>query len=190
VIITSRKTKAPAIDSTLVARRDEEPVEEESVEDEGLEENLPPSNALKAGNTTSTDPIQNDPLPVTVTPAATASTVEPPRATAEEPPTEKADSASVAAPPAKKAGRPARSFALAPGHYVVAGAFRIMDNAIRYSQELHGKGYGDATIAINPKNNLYYVYIFASYDLDEARKIRNQYRVRRPFHEVWLFTME
>ena len=65
-----------------------------------------------------------------------------------------------------------------------------MDNAISYSQDLHQKGYTDATIAINPKNNLYYVYIFSSYDIDEARKARNQYRVRRPFHEVWLFTME
>jgi hypothetical protein len=55
---------------------------------------------------------------------------------------------------------------------------------------LNTKGYPDATIAINPKNNLYYVYIFSTYDLDEARKVRNQYRLRRPFHEVWLFTME
>ncbi|HYG19112.1 MAG TPA: PorP/SprF family type IX secretion system membrane protein [Ohtaekwangia sp.] len=190
VIITSRKTRAPAIDSTLIARGDEEPVEEGAVEEEGLDENLPAPNALKADNTTNTDPIQNDPLPPTVTPATTASTIQPREAAVTEVAPVKADSSAVAAPPAKKTGRPARSFALAPGHYVVAGAFRIMDNAIRYSQELHGKGYGDATIAINPKNNLYYVYIFSSYDLDEARKIRNQYRVRRPFHEVWLFTME
>jgi hypothetical protein len=65
-----------------------------------------------------------------------------------------------------------------------------MDNAIRYSQGLHRKGYKEATIAINPKNNLYYVYIFSTYDIDEAKKVRNQYRLRRPFNEVWLFSME
>jgi len=90
---------------------------------------------------------------------------------------------------AKNTSSPPRSFSLAAGHYVVAGAFRIMENAMSYSQNLVGKGYA-ATVAINPKNELYYVYIFATYDIDEARRVRNQYRLRRPFSEVWLFTME
>ena len=92
--------------------------------------------------------------------------------------------------PVKTSAKPPRTFSLAKGHYVVAGAFKIMQNAIGFAQDLALKGYGDATVAINDKNNLYYVYIFSSYDLEEARKIRNQYRVKRPFSEIWIFSAE
>ncbi|MEO7990610.1 MAG: PorP/SprF family type IX secretion system membrane protein [Chryseolinea sp.] len=92
--------------------------------------------------------------------------------------------------PVKTPSKPPRSFALAKGHYVVAGAFKVMQNAMGYSQDLMLKGYSDVTVAINPKNNLYYVYIFSSYDIEEARKVRNQYRIKRPFSEIWVFTAE
>ncbi len=92
--------------------------------------------------------------------------------------------------PIKSQSKPPRSFAIAKGNYVVAGAFKVMQNAMRYSQDLNLKGYLDVTVAINPKNNLYYVYIFSSYDIEEARKVRNQYKLKRPFSEVWLFTAE
>jgi type IX secretion system PorP/SprF family membrane protein len=92
--------------------------------------------------------------------------------------------------PVKNNAKPPRSFALAKGYYVVAGAFKVMQNAMSYSQDLTIKGYADVTVAINPKNNLYYVYIFSSYDIDEARKVRNQYRLKRPFSEIWVFTAE
>ncbi len=92
--------------------------------------------------------------------------------------------------PANTESKPPRSFSLAKGHYVVAGAFKIMQNAMGYSQELASNGYPDVTVAINPKNNLYYVYIFSSYNIEEARKVRNQYRLKRPFSEIWVFTAE
>ncbi len=92
--------------------------------------------------------------------------------------------------PVKNTAKPSRSFALAKGHYVVAGAFKVMQNAMNYSQDLQLKGYPDVTVAINPKNDLYYVYIFSSYDIEEARKVRNQYRIKRPFSEIWVFTAE
>ncbi len=90
----------------------------------------------------------------------------------------------------KAGSKPPRSFAIAKGYYVVAGAFKVMQNAMGYSQDLTLKGYEDVTVAINPKNNLYYVYIFSTYDIEEARKARNQYRLKRPFSEIWLFTAE
>jgi hypothetical protein len=34
------------------------------------------------------------------------------------------------------------------------------------------------------------VYIFSTYDLEEARKVRNQYRWKNLFKEAWVFTME
>ena len=90
----------------------------------------------------------------------------------------------------KKASKPPMSFTLATGHYVVVGAFKIMDNALKYSMELQGKGLAVPMVAISPKNNLYYVYIFSTYNVEEARKERNQYRVRRPFSEAWVLTID
>jgi type IX secretion system PorP/SprF family membrane protein len=178
-LITKSK-KAQAVDSTALAKKAEEP-EPEKNEEPAEDETVAEVTSLKAAENNASRTASQEPVPVTpseVHPPAETSTITP-----------KTDNSVVSAP-AKKISKPARSFSLAKGHYVVAGAFRIMDNAIRYSQGLNTKGYPDATIAINPKNNLYYVYIFSTYDLDEARKVRNQYRLRRPFHEVWLFTME
>lgn len=85
---------------------------------------------------------------------------------------------------------PPRTFKLSQGHYVVAGVFKVMQNAISYAQDLALKGYAEATVAIHPENDLYYVYIFSSYDIDAARKMRNQLRLRRPLNEAWILTIE
>ena len=182
-LITKSTKKAQAVDSASLAKRTE-PVVQETTENTDID------NATNQAGTKSASGSQ---LPGRGTTTAVTSAVVVDQQTASTKPSIKSDSVTTIDPASVKkapASRPAKSFALAKGHYVVAGAFKIMDNAIRYSQELHGKGYEDATIAINPKNNLYYVYIYATYDIDEARKVRNQYRLRRPFHEVWLFTME
>lgn len=91
--------------------------------------------------------------------------------------------------PAKPAGRPAKSFTIAKGHYVVVGVFSLMDHSTRFTKQLLRDGY-NVNVALNPKNKFYYVYIFSSYDLDEARKVRNQYRWKNLFKEAWVFTME
>jgi type IX secretion system PorP/SprF family membrane protein len=187
-LITKSTKKATAVDSASIAKRTE-PVEEP------VEETVDNTALNNTTNQAGTKSASGSQLPGRGTPAAITTAVIAENQTASTQPSIKTDSANTATTtidPAsvKKVSKPAKSFSLAKGHYVVAGAFKIMDNAIRYSQELHSKGYDDATIAINPKNNLYYVYIFSTYDLDEARKVRNQYRLRRPFHEVWLFTME
>lgn len=194
VIITRTKAKPAAIDSTMLAKKTEEPVEEKK-DDPAVNESLPENTTAKSQEnsvirTTSapSTPVEQ-PAEQPVAKNTQSGTITPQAATSVTP-EEKTDRHEVVTPPEKNVARPSRSFSLAKGHYVVAGAFRIMENAIRYSQELSTKGYPDATIAINPKNNLYYVYIFSSYDLDEARKVRNQYRLRRPLHEVWLFSME
>jgi type IX secretion system PorP/SprF family membrane protein len=203
LITKSSRKNIPQIDSASIAKRTDEPVEEKTDE--------MPTETLSGETTTAktqenTVPANNTPVTETK-PKTTSGSQLPGRGTPQTTPTSslpydtqvassthqaKTDSVKIVDPAttSKKVSKPAKSFSLANGHYVVAGAFKIMDNAIRYSQELHSKGYTDATIAINPKNNLYYVYIFSSYDIEEARKVRNQYRVRRPFHEVWLFTME
>lgn len=82
------------------------------------------------------------------------------------------------------------SFAMSKGqHYVVVGAFKKMSGSVRFVKTIKAKGYA-ASIALNPKKGLYYVYITSSSDLAEARKIRNEYRWKTFFKEAWVFTMD
>lgn len=85
--------------------------------------------------------------------------------------------------------RPAKSFTVARGHYVVVGVFSMIEHSTRFTKQLMRNGY-NANVTLNPKNNFYYVYIFSTYDLDEARKVRNQYRWKNLFKEAWVFTMD
>jgi type IX secretion system PorP/SprF family membrane protein len=87
-------------------------------------------------------------------------------------------------------GSPPKSFTLGEGHYVVVGAFRIMQNAINYSRDLQRRGYENATVAMNEDNRLYYVYIYSSYEIDDAKRIRNINRVKRLFQDAWVLTIE
>ena len=87
------------------------------------------------------------------------------------------------------AGKPAKSFTITKGHYVVVGVFSMMDHSTKFTKQLLNEGY-DVNVALNPKNKFYYVYIFSTYDLEEARKARNQYRWKNLFKEAWVFTME
>jgi type IX secretion system PorP/SprF family membrane protein len=87
------------------------------------------------------------------------------------------------------AGRPAKSFTIAKGHYVVVAVFSMMDHSTKFTKQLAREGY-DVNVALNPKNKFYYVYIFSTYDVEEAKKMRNQYRWKNIFKEAWVFTME
>jgi type IX secretion system PorP/SprF family membrane protein len=85
--------------------------------------------------------------------------------------------------------KPSKSFTPSKGHYVVVGAFRVMSYATRYARSIKAKGF-PADIALNPKKKLYYVYVFSSYDIDEAKRIRNDYRLKSLFRDAWLYSME
>lgn len=87
-----------------------------------------------------------------------------------------------------RTGAPPKTDILEPGYYVVVGAFSVKSYAFRYAREIKSKGY-TATTALNPGKNLYYVYIFSSYDLEEARKVRDEYRARNLFSDAWIFMM-
>lgn len=97
-----------------------------------------------------------------------------------------ANNTSTEKPPATK---PVKSFTISKGHYVVVGAFSIMSYATRYARTVRAKGY-TADITLNPQKKLYYVYIYSSFDLDEAKKVRNQYRFQNLFKEAWVYSME
>ncbi len=86
--------------------------------------------------------------------------------------------------------KPRESFTMTPGHhYVVVGVFSVMSHSMKFTKEMMNKGYA-VNVALNPKNNFYYVYIQSTLDLDEAKRIRNEYRWKNMFKEAWIYTME
>jgi len=110
-----------------------------------------------------------------------------------EPPT------TVATPPVKpeevkkttpKSGKATESFTMTQGHYyVVVGVFSVMSHSMKFTKEMVAKGHR-VNVALNPKNNFYYVYIYSSLDLEDAKRVRNEYRWKNLFKEAWIFNME
>lgn len=93
-------------------------------------------------------------------------------------------------PAAKPSSKTRENFTMSSGHhYVVVGVFKNLTGAMQYSKSVKDRGY-HAGLALNPKNNFYYVFIHSSTDVDEARKKRNEYKLKNLFKEAWLFTME
>ncbi len=89
-----------------------------------------------------------------------------------------------------KAPAPNESFTMSKGHYyVVVGVFSSMDNSLKFSKNLMTKGHA-VNVSLNPKNNLYYVYLQSTLDHTEAVKVRNEYRWQNLFKEAWVFKME
>jgi len=86
--------------------------------------------------------------------------------------------------------KPVESFTLTKGHhYVIVGVFSIMDNSMRFTKEMMSKGY-QVNVALNPQNNLYYVYLSSSLNIEEAVRQRNVYKARNMFKEAWVLSME
>jgi len=86
--------------------------------------------------------------------------------------------------------KPRESFTMSSGHhYVVVGVFSVMSHSMKFTKEMMDKGYA-VNVALNPKNNFYYVYIQSTLDLEEAKRIRNEYRWKNLFKEAWIYTME
>lgn len=82
------------------------------------------------------------------------------------------------------------SFTASKGHYyVVVGVYSVMSHSLRYTKDMIEKGY-PVSVILNPKNNYYYVYIFSSLNLEDAKKFRNDYRWKNLFKEAWIFNME
>ncbi len=74
-------------------------------------------------------------------------------------------------------------------HYVVVGVFSVLNHALRFSKDMMSDGY-PASISLNPHNNLYYVYIYSSKEVDDSKKFRNEFKRRNLFKDVWIFYME
>ena len=105
-----------------------------------------------------------------------------------EPPATKAkDNVKTSAPAAPA---PKEAFTMTKGHYyVVVGVFSSMNHSMKFTKDMMAKG-EVVNVALNPKNNLYYVYLKSTKDQAEAVKMRNEYRWKNLFKEAWVFKME
>jgi hypothetical protein len=74
------------------------------------------------------------------------------------------------------------------GDYIIAGAFSSEANAIRYANGLKQLGYKANNGHLTQKQ-LWYVYIYQSDDINDARVQRDKYRKLRMFKDAWLMTV-
>lgn len=84
--------------------------------------------------------------------------------------------------------RGAHSKELQSGDYIIAGVFSSEANANRYTNGLLQLGYG-ASFGYLTEKKLWYVWIFRSDDIDQARVERDKFRKLRMFKDAWLLTI-
>ena len=77
---------------------------------------------------------------------------------------------------------------LGTGDYIIAGVFSSEANANRYSNGLKQLGYA-ANFGHLTEKQLWYVYIYRSDDINEAKEQRDKYRKLRMFKDAWLLTI-
>lgn len=72
-------------------------------------------------------------------------------------------------------------------HYVVIGAFRKHDGAIKWTDWANKKNF-NAQYAMNEARNLYYVYILATPDRKKAFSMMLKIRVETTYKDAWVFS--
>jgi outer membrane protein OmpA-like peptidoglycan-associated protein len=72
-------------------------------------------------------------------------------------------------------------------NYVTIGVFAIQDNAVRYTAKANKAGF-NAQYAINPKRNLYYVYLLESSDRRKAAGFMMKIRAESEYRDAWIFS--
>jgi type IX secretion system PorP/SprF family membrane protein len=102
--------------------------------------------------------------------------------------------ATVTPPPAVDNGRHetfkrgAHSKELGTGDYVIAGVFSSEANATRYTNGLKQLGY-QASNGFLTHKQLWYVWVYRSENINEARVERDKLRKLRMFKDAWLLTI-
>lgn len=74
------------------------------------------------------------------------------------------------------------------GDYVIAGVFKNKPNAEHFSKGLNNMSFTSDFGYLTAKD-LWYVYITATDDIDEAKKERDKYRKLKIFRDAWLLTV-
>ena len=75
------------------------------------------------------------------------------------------------------------------GDYVIAGVFRSRENAKKFTDGLLKLGFKDADFGFLTLNNLWYVHIAETYEIESARAARDEFRKMKMFKEAWLLTV-
>jgi len=80
---------------------------------------------------------------------------------------------------------------LKPGNYVVVGAFRSNQNALVFMNNLKKEGHL-ATVSYSPTKEYYYVHMGNIATVEEAAKLRDEYRKENKFNfrDTWVLTVE
>jgi outer membrane protein OmpA-like peptidoglycan-associated protein len=73
-----------------------------------------------------------------------------------------------------------------PERYVIVGVFRVMDNAVRFTEKANNMSFHAGYIQ-NPRNKLYYVYIFQSVESKKAFAFMMKVRLETEFKEAWVY---
>ncbi|MBL7852630.1 MAG: OmpA family protein [Cyclobacteriaceae bacterium] len=81
---------------------------------------------------------------------------------------------------------PVALFAQEDEYYVTIGVFAVHNNAIRFTAKANKAGF-NAQYAINPKRNLYYVYLLESTDRRKAVSFMMKVRAESDYKDAWIF---
>jgi type IX secretion system PorP/SprF family membrane protein len=85
---------------------------------------------------------------------------------------------------------PARQHIMGKGHYVIVGSFSTTEPALKEKDRFIRLDYDDAYMAQSPVNKKFYVYIFASSDLEIARQTRDYFRQQAASREAWVLSIQ
>jgi type IX secretion system PorP/SprF family membrane protein len=73
--------------------------------------------------------------------------------------------------------------------YVIVGAFRGKENAVKFETGLEAMGFKDADYGFISARNIWYVYIYSGNDLTDVKVQRDKYRKMKMFKDAWLLTV-
>ena len=71
-------------------------------------------------------------------------------------------------------------------NYVTIGVFRVLDNAVRFTEMANKNGF-NAQYALNPKYDLYYVYLLNEEDKMKAYIFMSKIRKETDYKDAWIF---
>lgn len=73
-----------------------------------------------------------------------------------------------------------------PDRHVIVGVFRVLDNAVRFTDKANKQNFSAGYVQ-NPRNKLYYVYIFQSTEPKKAQAFMMKVRLETEYKDAWVY---
>lgn len=73
-----------------------------------------------------------------------------------------------------------------PERHVIVGVFRVLDNAVRFTDKANKQSFSAGYVQ-NPRNKLYYVYIFQSTEPKKAQAFMMKVRLETEYKDAWVY---